>query len=122
MAGKKKGRRRSSKAPQTDFPIAVFADSPDRMSGARMKKSQSGSSVKDQPGLEEDIPEDWGDREELEEEQGSSARVLAIQEPLEKTFCWRPRWREYRVLGEDFWHLLGGLLQPEQVCSSLISS
>lgn len=114
MAGKK-GRRRSPKAPLADFPIAVFADSPDRMSGGRMKKSQSGSSVREQPVLEEDTPEDWGDREEQEEEQGSSDRVLVTQEPVEKTVSWQPRWREYRVLGEDFWHMLGGLLQPEQV-------
>jgi len=106
---KRRGKGKwTSKHPEVDFPIASFADSLDRVFG--MKKSQSGN-VKEMAKAiqEEDVPDDWGDREEVEKETDERVVLTIVQEKL-----WVPK-KKYRLLPIDFWHLLGGYIPPEKV-------
>jgi len=59
--------------------------------------------------VEVEIPDDWGEREELKEDE---ERVVVTKEV--EVLYHKPK-KKYRQLPLDFWHLLGGYIPPEKV-------
>jgi len=117
MGGKKKGRQKQSKTSLLqDFPITVFADSPEK--GIAMRKSQSGSLMEVVASVKqtEMVPDSWDD-DVLEEKDPEEERVLKIRDPEVKTQLWLPRSKKenYLRLPIDFWHMLANYIPPHEI-------